>query len=368
MVRMKLTASFLLLAAAALPSEPITNEIIVKLVQSGVPTETIVRTIQAADSFRFGTVPGDLMRLQQAQVPDEVIRALAGRINWPGTPPLVIAHAPLTPLPDASVRPEAKSAQSRANRSLAHKIAQEAKRDSGKSQAAVRRGLHLDEKDRLQLAVTAYTQANQADGANEEVSRARNLTGAIELLPEAPSVETSFTATQARIDEISEWAGLAEHRAGNVVLADVSSGTHPVTSQTVSTEPAPAPPPPAKPVSQAHESRVDPVPDGEMPDAAGYHALGRQLLQSGDLAAALLVLTRAIELDPNLPQAYNARGYAHLRLKHYANAIMDFDRAIRLRPGYENAYVNRAVARRLTGDTAGEAVDQALARDLARTH
>jgi len=74
-----------------------TNETIIKMVQAGVPTETIVRTIQSAESFRFGTLPGDLTQLQQANVPDEVIRALAARINWPGTAPLVVVHPLLTP-------------------------------------------------------------------------------------------------------------------------------------------------------------------------------------------------------------------------------------------------------------------------------
>jgi len=98
-------ALILLLAALACAGEPMTNETIIKMVQSGVPTETIVRTIQAAESFRFGTLPGDLTQLQEAKVPDEVIRALAARINWPGTSPLVIAHPPLTPASPLAVPP-----------------------------------------------------------------------------------------------------------------------------------------------------------------------------------------------------------------------------------------------------------------------
>jgi lipoprotein NlpI len=55
-------------------------------------------------------------------------------------------------------------------------------------------------------------------------------------------------------------------------------------------------------------------------------------------------------------------------LKQYADAVTDFDQAIRLQPGYQNAYTNRAVARKMTGDTAGAAADQALARGLAQAH
>lgn len=84
----------LLLAARVQATEPMTNETIIKMVQSGVPTETIIKTIQSADSFRFGTLPGDLMQLQQAKVPDEVIRALAARINWVGPSPVAIVPLP----------------------------------------------------------------------------------------------------------------------------------------------------------------------------------------------------------------------------------------------------------------------------------
>jgi hypothetical protein len=102
------TAVLLFLTVAALGSEPLTNEIIIKMVQAGVPTETIIRTIQSAESFRFGTLPGDLMQLQQANVPEEIVRALAARINWPGTPPLVIAHPMPAPAPAAAPQKPSK--------------------------------------------------------------------------------------------------------------------------------------------------------------------------------------------------------------------------------------------------------------------
>jgi tetratricopeptide (TPR) repeat protein len=65
-----------------------------------------------------------------------------------------------------------------------------------------------------------------------------------------------------------------------------------------------------------------------------------------------------------LAQAYNARGFAHYRLKQYVQAIDDFDAAIKYYPGYTNAYVNRAAARRAYGDKEGAAADQAKAREL----
>ncbi len=92
----------LMLAAAANASEPLTNEIIIKMVQAGVPTETIIRTIQSAESFHFGTLPGDLQQLQEAKVPEEVIRALAARINWPGSSWRMVVPVQVTPSPAAA--------------------------------------------------------------------------------------------------------------------------------------------------------------------------------------------------------------------------------------------------------------------------
>src|SRR5258706_6068478 len=60
-------------------AEPLTNESIATMVSSGASTGTIIKTIQVAESVNFRFLPNDLAILQQAKVPDEVIKAMAAK-------------------------------------------------------------------------------------------------------------------------------------------------------------------------------------------------------------------------------------------------------------------------------------------------
>jgi Flp pilus assembly protein TadD len=120
-------------------------------------------------------------------------------------------------------------------------------------------------------------------------------------------------------------------------------------------------------VKPAPQTESVPKPPAEAArDAAASQAAARKLIQDEKFAEAIAQLSEAIRLDPKASRAYNARGYAHMRLKHFPEAIADFDNAIRLDPNYANAYLNRSSARRVLGDMAGANADLDKSHELSK--
>jgi hypothetical protein len=85
--------------ANAQNSEPLTNDIIIKMVQAGVSTETIIRTIAASDKEAFRFLNGDIAVLQNAKVPDDVIKAMSARAFGRPIPGLPASSQRTTPAP-----------------------------------------------------------------------------------------------------------------------------------------------------------------------------------------------------------------------------------------------------------------------------
>ncbi len=141
--------------------------------------------------------------------------------------------------------------------------------------------------------------------------------------------------------------------------------------QTTPPKPAPAPArasAPPQPAVRREAPLAAAIPSSPPADAGYYYVLGREQTARNDLWAALRTLNRAIELDPQRATSYNARGYVYLRLRNYANAIVEFSEAIRLRPDYANAFRNRAIARRHTDDLKGAGEDDQKAAELEKKH
>lgn len=75
--------------------------------------------------------------------------------------------------------------------------------------------------------------------------------------------------------------------------------------------------------------------------AADYLALGDYDFDRGDCVQAIAAYSQAIALNPQYAEAYNNRAYTYMMQADYARALPDLDTAIRLRPTYVHALMNR---------------------------
>ncbi|MFN0062325.1 MAG: social motility TPR repeat lipoprotein Tgl [Myxococcaceae bacterium] len=74
-----------------------------------------------------------------------------------------------------------------------------------------------------------------------------------------------------------------------------------------------------------------------------HYDLGVQAQQSGDVQAAFREYSRAVELDPNLPEVHNALGMLlHLAFQKPEQAAEHYRRAIEIRKDFSEAKVNFA--------------------------
>ena len=89
--------------------------------------------------------------------------------------------------------------------------------------------------------------------------------------------------------------------------------------------------------------------------ALDYFNRAAQEERSGDFGGTITNATRAIELQPDLVQAYFLRGSAEQVLSNYDEAIADFERVTSMKPGWAVAYKEDALARGAKGDWQGMA-------------
>src|SRR6478672_3310735 len=79
MKRYFITLALCSVFAVAQAPDVLTTEAVIKMVQSGVPNQTIIRTIQSADRVNFTFLPDDLALMGRAGVPEDVFKAMAAK-------------------------------------------------------------------------------------------------------------------------------------------------------------------------------------------------------------------------------------------------------------------------------------------------
>jgi tetratricopeptide (TPR) repeat protein len=75
--------------------------------------------------------------------------------------------------------------------------------------------------------------------------------------------------------------------------------------------------------------------------AIEYYDRANEDFDRGDYGNAVVDYGRAIELKPEWAEAYNNRAYTYMKVEDYPPALDDLNEAIRLRPDYINALLNR---------------------------
>ena len=68
---------------------------------------------------------------------------------------------------------------------------------------------------------------------------------------------------------------------------------------------------------------------------------GGQAFDRGDCQGALAAYTEALTRNPNYAEAYNNRAYTYMRMQNFAPALQDLNQALRIRPDYLHALMNR---------------------------
>jgi len=76
--------------------------------------------------------------------------------------------------------------------------------------------------------------------------------------------------------------------------------------------------------------------------ARPYNNLGNAYIMQGDFAQAMVDFNKAIELNPNFGFAYCNRAASYLRQGDFNHAIDDYNKAINNDPEYTRAYWGRA--------------------------
>ena len=79
-------------------------------------------------------------------------------------------------------------------------------------------------------------------------------------------------------------------------------------------------------------------------DAQFYNSRGMAYDKEGRYDQAILDYNKALKINPRYAEAYNNRGVAYRRKGQYDRAISDYNKALEINPKDAEAYNNRAVA------------------------
>ncbi|MEO8097053.1 MAG: tetratricopeptide repeat protein [Acidobacteriota bacterium] len=216
--------------------------------------------------------------------------------------------------------------------------------------------------DALLARGASYQQLGKVQDAEADRNKA------IELAPnraDAWTARASGYYAQGQVQKAQEDASTAlkadsTNTEARALLAKINGEPEPAGPAAVPLSPKAPPATSPKTLESAKAvAPVKPAASADRTTASESYQRGRDLVNAGKAAEGILAYDKAIQLQPGMALAWNARGFAYYMTKDYPKAIRDLSEAIRLDPNYLNAIHNRSLARRASGDTAGSDSDHA---------
>jgi tetratricopeptide (TPR) repeat protein len=93
--------------------------------------------------------------------------------------------------------------------------------------------------------------------------------------------------------------------------------------------------------------------------------IAAEFFDKKEYESSLLFCNKALDLDPNLPNAFFFRGLNNHELENYQDAIIDYTVAVKLKPDFMDAYYYRAKSKQANNDFLGAVKDFNKARELS---
>jgi tetratricopeptide (TPR) repeat protein len=93
--------------------------------------------------------------------------------------------------------------------------------------------------------------------------------------------------------------------------------------------------------------------------------IAAEFFDKKEYESSLLFCNKALDINPNLPDAYLFRGLNNHELENYQDAIIDYTVAVKLKPDYLDAYFYRSKSKQANNDYIGAARDLNKARELS---
>lgn len=108
------------------------------------------------------------------------------------------------------------------------------------------------------------------------------------------------------------------------------------------------------------------LPDFKPENAEVFQKQGEAFFQNGNLSAALIHWTLALQVNPNNPNSYYSRAIVKDELYTYKSALADYDKAISLAPDFVGAWINRGALKDENGNHQGALADLSEAIKLSK--